>query len=77
MPEVEMRYQISGARDSQLWPAKGGRLEVSDDEADHLVRTGAAKLVETADAAGSETATAVPDTGLTTATVPTVETATA
>lgn len=79
MPEVELRYQISGARDGVPYPAPGTVLDVSDDEAEQLVRIGAARYpVETADAPAVETADA-PVVGLTTATTPTgiVETATA
>lgn len=50
MPTVEMNHQISGGREGAHWPAKGGRLEVSADEAEQLVRTGAARLVQAIEA---------------------------
>lgn len=77
MPQVELRYQISGARDGVAYPAPGSLLDVDDDEAAQLISIGAARhpVIETAEAATSETA-AAPVVGLTTATAGTVETAT-
>nr|QOL00329.1 hypothetical protein [uncultured organism] len=76
MPTVEMNHQISGARDGQTWPAKGGRIEVAEQEAEELIRNGFAKLVNDVEAAVKRKA----DAGLTTGSVeaavaPTVETA--
>ena len=43
---IRMRVQMTGNRDGQLWPAPGGTLVVSNDEARLLVGDGMAVVVE-------------------------------
>jgi hypothetical protein len=40
-----MLVEISGVRDGDLWPAKGGELTVSDAEGAELIRQGYAEGV--------------------------------
>lgn len=57
---VAMLHHISGGREGQPWPLKGGELDVSDDEGADLIRINAARpVVESAAApeATVETAT--------------------
>ncbi|MGW1119258.1 hypothetical protein ACWD5B_19455 [Streptomyces tanashiensis] len=64
---VRMRTKISGTRDGQDWPDKGGEIDLPDDEAEQLIRYGAAETVTESEGAPApeepdeETATA-PDT---------------
>lgn len=60
---VRMRTKISGTRDGQDWPDKGGEIDLPDDEAEQLIRYGAAETVTetTPEEPDEETATA-PDT---------------
>jgi len=46
MALVKMKVQISGSRNGQDWPPRGGLLEVPDDEAQTLVHTGIAEPAE-------------------------------
>lgn len=43
---VVMRRQMSGTRDGKSWPAPGGTMDVTQAEADALVRQGMADHVE-------------------------------
>jgi len=45
MTMVRMLVSISGTRDGQDWPARGGLLEVADAEATALVAGGLAEAV--------------------------------
>jgi hypothetical protein len=42
---VKMRALVSGLRDGQPWPPVGGTVEVSDDEAETLLRNRLAEPV--------------------------------
>lgn len=53
MPKVEIVNRISGTRNGESWPAPGETLDVSDDEAETLIRQGNAKLPETKSKKGS------------------------
>lgn len=60
---VTMRYQISGSRDGEDWPAPGETIDLPDDEAAELVATGMAvagkeAAAETATDGPAETAEA-------------------
>ncbi|MFB7866994.1 hypothetical protein [Streptomyces sp. NPDC056069] len=57
---VRMKVKISGTRDGAEWPDKGDTLDVPDDEAEQLIRYGAAEelAVEVDKDADVETATA-------------------
>jgi hypothetical protein len=43
---VRMKVAISGTRDGESWPARGGVVDLPDDEAEHMIAGG---LVEEAD----------------------------
>lgn len=55
-----MIRQISGTRDGADWPPPGETVDVTDDEARQLVRSGVAELVGKAKDDGPETADAPP-----------------
>lgn len=40
--KVRMKVQISGTRNGQEWPARGGTIDLPDEEAAHLIAQGAA-----------------------------------
>lgn len=42
MTKVELKIQLSGVRDGVDWPAPGEIVDVPADEAENLIRTGAA-----------------------------------
>ncbi|MFF8839580.1 hypothetical protein [Streptomyces sp. NPDC015130] len=42
---VRMKIKISGTRDGQDWPDKGGEITLPDDEAEQLMRYGAAEAM--------------------------------
>ncbi|MFE2559892.1 hypothetical protein ACFXGT_28480 [Streptomyces sp. NPDC059352] len=42
---VRMKIKISGTRDGQGWPDRGGEIDLPDDEAEQLLRYGAAETV--------------------------------
>ncbi|MET7514068.1 hypothetical protein ABZS88_11410 [Streptomyces sp. NPDC005480] len=54
--KVRMKVQISGTRNGQEWPAKGGEVELPDDEGAQLCASGLAEPLT--DTAEPETATA-------------------
>lgn len=61
---IEMRAQISGTRNGEDWPAKGGTIDVPDDEAAQLIGQGMAvpaaadeEVEAAADGTSTETAT--------------------
>lgn len=62
MAQVTMRTQISGTRNGAEWPAPGGSMEVSDDEAAALVAIEAAVLEVPGDHEGAQITAAVIDT---------------
>lgn len=41
--QVRMRVTISGTRDGQSWPERGGVVELPEEEATHLVAVGLAE----------------------------------
>lgn len=43
---VRMNVQISGTRDGEDWPAPGGTVDVTDDEATVLTGNGLATVVD-------------------------------
>jgi hypothetical protein len=49
--KITMTAEISGLRDGNPWPARGGSIEVPDDEAEGLIANGLAKKYEKADKA--------------------------
>ncbi|MFF4347535.1 hypothetical protein [Streptomyces sp. NPDC001530] len=57
--KVRMKLQISGTRDGQEWPAKGGEVDLPDDEGAQLCASGLAEPL--ADGNEPENA-AAPDT---------------
>ncbi|RUP66715.1 hypothetical protein SSPNP10_15750 [Streptomyces sp. NP10] len=60
---VRMKVTVSGTRDGEPWPEKGGTVDLPDDEARHLIAGGLASEpddepeVEEATAPAAETAT--------------------
>lgn len=44
--KVRMRQQISGTRNGSHWPVAGKTVEVSDDEAEVLIRLGLAEAAK-------------------------------
>ncbi|MER8042714.1 hypothetical protein [Streptomyces sp. NPDC094032] len=60
---VRMRVQISGTRDGAEWPERGGTIDLPDDEAEQLIRYGAAEADEPApdDAPPTDTGETDPD----------------
>lgn len=44
---IRMRVTLPGSRNGAPWPDKGATLDVPDDEAEQLIRYGAADPVET------------------------------
>ncbi|MGW1252536.1 hypothetical protein [Streptomyces sp. NPDC002535] len=40
---VRMKATLSGTRDGQPWPERGGIVDLPDDEAQHLIRAGIAE----------------------------------
>lgn len=60
MPEVRMSEQITGLRDGVPWPAKGGTVKVSADEAASLIAAGLAEETKPSKAPPGETADAPP-----------------
>ncbi|MGW6395411.1 hypothetical protein ACWFR1_34085 [Streptomyces sp. NPDC055103] len=67
---VRMRIKISGTRDGEDWPDKDGEITLPDDEAEQLLRYGAAETVTEPDTTGAghgeqepdEETAAAPDT---------------
>ncbi|WP_060952398.1 DUF7302 family protein [Streptomyces hygroscopicus] len=58
--KVRMKATISGTRDGQPWPARGGVLDLPAEEAEHLIAAGLAedaKDSESSSAPAEETAT--------------------
>ncbi|MFF5977171.1 hypothetical protein ACFY7C_37365 [Streptomyces sp. NPDC012769] len=43
---IRMRVTLPGSRNGAPWPAKGATLDVPDDEAEQLIRYGAADPAE-------------------------------
>ncbi|AGP56183.1 hypothetical protein [Streptomyces rapamycinicus] len=41
--KVRMKAAISGTRDGEPWPARGGVVELPQDEAEHLIGAGLAE----------------------------------
>ena len=41
---VRMNVELSGTRDGQDWPAKGGVVDLPEDQAQHLVAGGLASV---------------------------------
>lgn len=60
---VRMKVSVSGTRDGESWPAKGGTIDLPEDEAKNLIAIGVA--AEGGDeenaAAPADEETAVPD----------------
>lgn len=54
--KVRMKLQISGTRDGQEWPAKGGEVELPDEEGAQLCASGLAEPLTD----GNEPETATP-----------------
>ncbi|MGW3427498.1 DUF7302 family protein [Streptomyces melanosporofaciens] len=53
--QVRMKATLSGTRDGEAWPERGGVVELPDEEAAHLCAAGLAEAVS--DAPAEETAT--------------------
>ncbi|MGW6418842.1 hypothetical protein [Streptomyces sp. NPDC055055] len=51
---VRMKATLSGTRDGEPWPERGGIVDLSDDEAQHLIRAGIAEEDQTESAPESE-----------------------
>ncbi|MFJ3704859.1 MULTISPECIES: hypothetical protein [unclassified Streptomyces] len=51
---------MSGTRDGEPWPAKGGIVDLPDDEAKHLIAAGLAKEPEVEEATAPEPETSTP-----------------
>lgn len=45
--QIRMRVTLPGTRHGQPWPSRGETCDVPDDEAEQLIRYGAAEPVET------------------------------
>lgn len=57
---IKMIHEISGLIDGKYWPARGGVIDVNDDEAQRLIDIGGAEIadesdVETGEATEGET----------------------
>lgn len=39
---IRMKVSVSGTRDGESWPAKGGTIDLPEDEAKNLIATGIA-----------------------------------
>lgn len=59
---VRMLIQISGTRNGQPWPAKGGTVDLPDAEAKHLCESGIAEAVKTPKKTESATTNDAPET---------------
>ncbi|MFE5967125.1 hypothetical protein [Streptomyces sp. NPDC056463] len=40
---VRMKATLSGTRDGEAWPKRGGTVDLPDDEAQHLIKAGVAE----------------------------------
>jgi hypothetical protein len=63
--KVTMLTQISGTRDGEYWPKPGGEIEVTDQEADLLIRNGQAREAGTAPVAENALLDSHPEYGIT------------
>lgn len=52
---VEMKIQIQGARNGEVWPPPGGTIDVPDHEAADLIAAGYAKEATDANSTGDTT----------------------
>ncbi|MFE2556671.1 hypothetical protein ACFXGT_11635 [Streptomyces sp. NPDC059352] len=48
---IRMRVTLPGTRNGRPWPGQGETCDVPDDEAEQLIRYGAAELAESAELA--------------------------
>jgi len=44
--QIRMRVTLPGSRNGAPWPGKGETIDVPDDEAEQLIRYGAAEVAE-------------------------------